>query len=459
MRERLRRLRASLSLRLAFYYGLLTSLTMLAAFAVLYMRTVGVAYQRMSTQVVTAANQLASAYAEGGADSVALKINHALSDGINSHAEVYLLSDPQGHVLAGNLQEEPVPDGLPLRQEVREVLRMGVPISAYVVSRRLDDGSLIVVGYDMREQQTLTALFNDAAKVTAIVVLVLLVGGTVIVRLELNRSISELRRIAARVGAGDLHQRVRAPRQDDEFGLLHRDFNDMLDRVLALMDGVRHVSDSIAHNLRTPLTRVMLQLRRTLDSAATAEDCRAAMATALHDLDELAQTFERLLRIAETEAGATRRRFESVALDAVADDVLEFYDAVAEAQGARLERAPAAAARVHGDPALLSSAVGNLVDNALKYGGPATRVRIGTQRHGQAVVLSVQDDGPGIDPAEYARVGTRFHRLRPDVPGHGLGLASVRAIVALHGGKIRFADARPGLRVEVELPAAPPPPP
>jgi signal transduction histidine kinase len=241
--------------------------------------------------------------------------------------------------------------------------------------------------------------------------------------------------------------------RQDEFALLHRDVNEMLDRIELLMHGVRHVSDTIAHDLRTPLTRIMLRLRAAEDEATPAGERQAAIAGAVRDIEDLTATFEKLLQIAEVEAGAYRRKFAPVALDAVADDVLELYDAVAEAKGATLEREPAETAVVQGDSDLLAGVVANLVDNALKYGGPGARVRVGTAVANGHVLLTVQDNGPGIPASEHARMGTRFHRLDRTTPGHGLGLASVQAVVALHGGKLRFGDAQPGLRVEIELPA------
>ena len=172
----------------------------------------------------------------------------------------------------------------------------------------------------------------------------------------------------------------------------------------------------------------------------------------MREVQELTVVFEKLLQIAEAEAGARRQHFERVDLQRIADDVLELYDAVAEAQGATLIREPADPAWVLGDRDLLAGVVVNLLDNALKYAGPGATVRVGTSMTQGLAVLSVQDDGPGIPAAELPRIGQRFHRLDRRMPGHGLGLASVQAVVALHGGRLVLADAAPGLRATVELP-------
>lgn len=447
----LQRLWASLGFRMASYYAVLVALTLLVALAIVYVQTVGVMFQRVTRHVQVVAQNFEELYRSAGAQAVAAEIRRNLADDLNTEGEIYLLLDASGRPLAGNLD----PDGAPApasTESVREVRRAGRMVRAYLVGRDLPDGSRLVVGQDLRDQENLESLVLRACAATSVVAAVLLVGGTLIVRGELDRSVARLRRIAAQVGAGDLRPRLDASGPADEFGLLHRDVNQMLDRMQTLMDGVRHVSDAIAHNLRTPLTRVMLRLRQAESGALPPAQCQAVMADTLRDLEDLTQTLERLLQIAEAEAGARRRSFEPVALDQVADDTIEFYDAVAEATGARLQRLPAEPVRVLGDRALLASALANLVDNALKYG--ATHVRVGTARVGDRVQLIVEDDGPGIPAAERERIGTRFHRLNRELPGHGLGLASVRAVVGLHGGRLRFEDAAPGLRVAVELPAA-----
>jgi signal transduction histidine kinase len=451
----LRRLWASLGFRMASYYGLLVGITLLASLGIVYMQTVGVMYQRMTRQVSAAGQQLVAHYGSGGIDAVIAGIERAVDDDVNSESEIYLLTDRLGRKLAGNIDAIAEPAGVPRGDTMRGVVRAGQVLNAYVVSWPLPDGSLLVVGQDLREQENVESLVRSASTAAGIVALVLLVGGTFIFRQELDRSIAALRRTAARVGAGELQHRVEVSGgSQDEFALLHRDVNEMLDRIELLMSGVRHVSDTIAHNLRTPLTRIMLRLRSAESEAMPTGERQAAIAGALRDIEDLTATFEKLLQIAEVEAGAYRRKFAPVALATIADDVLEMYDAVAEAQQARLLRDPAEPATVNGDSDLLAGVVANLVDNALKYAGRGAVVRVGTAVAGGHVVLTVQDDGPGVPASEYPRMGTRFHRLDRATPGHGLGLASVQAVVALHGGQLRYGDAHPGLRVEIDLPVA-----
>lgn len=470
MTQALRQLWRSVGFRLAFYYGLLVAITMLAALAIVYMQTVGVLQQRMVRQVAASMQQLMVRYDARGADGVAGEISNALSDGRNSDNEIYLLTDRDGNKRAGNLDQMPsaapdAGDGVH-----RRVVRAGQTVVAYIVIRHLPDGGQLVVGHDLRDQESIESLVASASAAAGIVAVLLLIGGTFVFRQELERSVGAVRRTAARIAAGELQERVAPSGQEDEFALLEHDINAMLDRIQSLMDGVRHVSNTIAHNLRTPLTRVLVRLRTVEEALQPKEDHpqREAVATAIRELEELAVVFEKLLQIAEVEAGARRQQFAPVALHVIADDVAELYEAVAEARGIVLLREPADMAVALGDRDLLAGAAANLLDNALKYagnameggtggpggGGTGATVRIGTHTVDGRAQLFVQDNGPGIPAAEYERIGVRFHRLDRSTPGHGLGLASVQAVVALHGGRLQFADARPGLRACIDLPMA-----
>ena len=442
----------SAGFRLAFYCGFLVAITMLASLAIVYLQTVGVLQQRMARHVALTAQQLLQHVQESGIESASASIQRALTDGRDSDSEIYLLLDRAGQRLAGNL--EPAA-GLqaasrPLKQRVS---RDGRAVNAYLVAHTLPDGGLLVVGQDLRDQEMIESLVASASAAAGIVAVLLLLGGTFVFRHELERSVGAIRVTAARIAAaGELGERVPESHEDDEFALLNREINTMLERIESLMDGVRHVSNTIAHNLRTPLARILVRLHQAEQAQGDAVPRQAAIAAAVAEIQSLIQVFEKLLQIAETEAGARRRSFTTVSLDLIATDVLELYEAAAEARGMALRREPADAVQLPGDRDLLAGALANLLDNALKYAGTGAVVRVGTEHTAEGVRLSVQDDGPGVPPQELQRLGTRFHRLQPEAPGQGLGLASVQAVAALHGGRLSFEDAGPGLRVAIVLP-------
>ncbi|MEO7939666.1 MAG: HAMP domain-containing sensor histidine kinase [Burkholderiaceae bacterium] len=425
---------------------------MLATLAIVYLQTAGVLYQETARKVTAVAEQLVARFDEGGSAAMVEEITRALSVRQNANDELYLLTDPLNRVLAGNLDALPQTLATPTTGERRAVTRGGQPVTAFVVVRELPDGNTLVVGNDLRDQQTIETLVTKASATAVGMIAVLLVGGIFLFNRELDRRVEIIRRTLAAVAAGQLMRRVALTGEEDEFSLLGNDINRMLDQIEKLMDGVRHVSDTIAHNLRTPLTRILLGVRAVANHPATDVALQHKLARVIQDVEGLTTVFEKLLQISETEAGARRRQFETVALHVIAGDVRELYEAVAEAQGATLDLAPTEPALVLGDPDLLAGALANLVDNALKFAGVGAKVVVGIVVHHGSVVLSVSDNGPGIIIAARAHLGARFLRLDPALPGHGLGLASVRATVALHGGQIRFENAAPGLRVEVELP-------
>ncbi|WP_225784148.1 HAMP domain-containing sensor histidine kinase [Xenophilus sp. Marseille-Q4582] len=448
----LRQLWRSMGFRLAVHYAVLVGITMLAALAIIYLQTVGTLHQRMARQVSATAQQLAAQFEDEGVEAVKHSIARAMVDGRSTDEELLLLADAQGTPLAGNLDALPPPgaDGQ------RYVLRDGRSVRGWIIVRALPQGHVLVVGQDLGEQEALEELIISASAAAALVAMLLLAGGIFVFRQEIERSVGAVRRTAARIAAGDLRERVRlSSGQEDEFALLERDINAMLDRIQSLMDGVRHVSDTIAHNLRTPLTRVLTRLREAGADDVPAPQRQAAIHAAIDELQELNRVFEKLLQIAEAEAGARRQRFARVALEAVVADVAELYDAVAEDLGATVRQAHEDTLPVLGDRDLLAGVVANLLDNALKYGGPGCTVELRTAWLDGQAVLTVQDDGPGVPPEALARLGERFLRLQPERPGHGLGLASVQAVVALHGGVLRYENAAPGLRVRVALPLDP----
>jgi signal transduction histidine kinase len=229
----------------------------------------------------------------------------------------------------------------------------------------------------------------------------------------------------------------------------------MLDRLVELMDGVRLVSNAIAHDLRTPLARLRGRLESALREADSPARFRAAAEAALQELDQVVRLFDALLRIAEIEAGHRRAAFAPVDLAALAADIAELYQPLAEQRGLTLETALAPAACA-GDRMLLAQVVANLLDNAIKYTPAGGRILIETRRLGSEAEVAVADDGPGIPPEEREKVTRRFYRLEASrtSPGSGLGLSLVVSVAKLHGGRLDLADNAPGLRARLLLPEA-----
>lgn len=455
----LRRLWHSLGFRLSVHHGVLMAITLLTTLSIVHLQTVGLMTQALERQVRLHTQQLMARHAEGGLDAVAAEIQRALRDGIDSGVEVYLLLDAEGRRLAGNVDAQAPPDGAGVLQAGRQAMqRDGRDLTVYLQWQPLPGGAWLAVGQDLHELGLLQDLIRRASLAAGMVAVLLIIGSTFVTRVAVERSIGALRRTAARITAGDLRERVALSGDEEEFDLLKQDINRMLDRIQQLMDGVRNVSDSMAHNLRTPLTRTLMRLEAARDGQLAPARQAAEIAAAIDDLQDLSRTCQKLLQIAESESGARRRRFHPVALHALADDVVELYQPLAEEQGLQVLREPAEPAVAHGDRDLLAAALANLLDNAIKHAGRGATVRVGTTALEAGLQATVQDDGRGVAADELPRLGSRFHRLNAQAPGHGLGLASVRATVVLHGGQLHFEDAAPGLRVRLLLPTPDAPP-
>jgi signal transduction histidine kinase len=445
---------SSVGFRQALIYGALVVFTMTVLLVLFYLQTVGVWQRRIDSQIDATTQHLVDYYQTRGSAALAAHINSLLGDGIDSDTEVYTLVAADGHIAAGNLAVAgniAAASGSILE---RQVVRAGRPSQSRLRVTRLGDGGTLIVGRDMKDQHDLKQIIRGAIATGAMVTLLMAVAGAVLFRRQLERRISAIRETAARIERGDLAQRVPISAQQDEFARLSRDINAMLDRMHALMEGVRHVSNTIAHNIRTPLSRILARLYTAQNAPNPAQALPTAVGFAISEIQDLNVVFDKLLRIAEVESGARRQTFAAVSLDAIAVNALELYDAVAEAKGLTLTHTLDAGPVTNGDGDLLANAVANLIDNAIKYTPAGGAVHVDTRREGSAVTLTVRDNGRGIPIEERARVGTRFYRLDRAVPGSGLGLASVRAIARLHGGTLQLEDAAPGLIARLVLPVS-----
>ena len=335
------------------------------------------------------------------------------------------------------------------------VTRYGRPSVSRILAHQLPGGHILVVGRDLQDLRVLQGRLRRALLLGSTLALLLAIGGAALFHRQLERQVAAIRRTAQEIEAGDLSRRIPVGEAEDEFTRLNRALNHLLDYIHQLMEGIRSVSNAIAHDLRTPLSRVRNLLDDGLRPGTPPEQMREIASTAIRRIDDLASILDKLLQIATAESGTPRTSFRPVALAPILTDVAELYDATAEAQGMALvvEDLDGAAIAL-GDKNLLASAIANLVDNALKYAGRGATVRVRAFCDRRGVSAIVQDDGPGIPADERAKVLTRFYRLdrSRSVPGNGLGLSIVAAISQLHGGTFLLEDAAPGLRARMLLP-------
>ena len=380
-------------------------------------------------------------------------------------SSLYLVTTPTGEGLAGNVGSlEPGVLDHPgwLETSYRRIEAPdGVEHRALVQVVELPGGFRLLVGRDLEERERIYGIISNAGRWSfALVVVLGLAGGFFVSRRVLKR-IDAMTDTANTIMAGDLGGRLPIAGTGDELDRLAGNVNAMLERIEALMRGLKEVTDNIAHDLKTPLTRMRNRCEQAL-RGEQGRDYRAALKSTIAESDDLIRTFDALLMIARAESGQARGNMDEFDAAEIARDVGELYEPLAEQKGLVLKIDAPAPAAVRGNRELVSQALANLVDNAIKYAGPdaskingaAAEILVKAGADGERITLSVADRGPGIPEADRGRVVERFVRLEQSrsEPGSGLGLSLASAVARLHGGELRLEDNRPGLRSIIALP-------
>jgi len=444
----------SAGVRFAVVYATVFGLSAFALAFSLWYATAGLLQRQVQITITNDATALADHYSLGGAPLLAEAINDRLAENADSDA-IYLLIDPLGNRIAGNL--DVWPNGLD-RTDVwyqLPVRRKNLSSVALLRAYALSDGNQLLVGRDVRSRAELRELLRDDLAWAMAIMVALGLLGAVVVRSMFGRMIQDISTTTRAISRGDLSRRVNITGNGDEFDELADNINDMLDRITRLMDGVREVSNSIAHDLRTPITRARARLEDAALHADTKEDLQSAIERATVDLDAIIAVFQALLRIAEIEAGARRSAFAQVDLAPLLNDIDELYHDVAEERGLRLETTISEPLLLWGDRELIQQAITNLLDNALKFSAPGAAISFTARPEGTMIAITVADHGPGIAAADRERATERFFRAESarNTAGSGLGLALVAAVAQVHNGTLRLLDNHPGLRAVITCPA------
>jgi signal transduction histidine kinase len=448
----------SASIRFALIYAGLLALNTMALAAFLWWSTAGLLDRQTDAAIRADAQGLSERWAEGGLPALISTIDDRLAQNLDDDA-IYLVADAQMQRVVGNLpfwpqgvNEQGVPYSL-------EVARAGTRSLARVQRFDLPGNASLLVGRDVRARSQLRALLTDGMVWASLVVALMAAAGGLLVRSLFRRTIANVSETAAAIAAGDLMRRVHLSGRGDEFDQLAETINDMLDRIARLMDGVRQVSNSIAHDLRTPITRARARLEDAALHATGADALRAAIEQATQDLDGIIAVFRALMRIAEIEAGSRRSAFARFDVSALMDDLAEFYTVGAEEREMTVDYNRAPSLFIHGDRAMVQLAVANLLDNAMKFSPVGSVIGLDVRPDGKMLAISVTDQGSGIAAEDRPRAVERFFRgeAARHTAGSGLGLALVHAVAKLHGGELSLGDARPGtappgLRATLHLP-------
>ena len=377
-------------------------------------------------------------------------------------SSLYLVTTFAGERITGNVAQ--LPFGVLERPgliETRYARTDGVVAEHRALARifLLPGGFRLLVGRDLEDREALRGMMLRAL-LTSLGWLVLIgTAGGIFVAMRVLRRVDAMSASAQTIMSGDLSQRLPRTGSGDELDRLATSLNAMLERIGELMKGLQEVSDNIAHDLKTPLTRLRNGVDEALRSAQSPDDYRACLEKVVEESEGLIRVFNALLMIARLESGAAQEAMQDFDVAEVARDVAELYDAVAEEQGVMLTLDADGPLMLRGGRELIGQALANLVDNAIKHGQPQDSdaqvvVNIAARRMGNRIELTIADRGPGVAAQDRARVLERFVRLEGSRsrPGSGLGLSLASAVARLHHGALRLDDNEPGLRVTIDLP-------
>ncbi len=445
----------SASLRFATLFGIVFALSALTLVAFLWFSTANLLDRQVEAAINADAQGLVERWSEGGVPALLLTIQERLGENVDDDA-IYEVTDSLKRWVAGNLNQWPAKVETPGVFYELQVVRAGTRSLADVRRYDLPGGFHLLVGRDVRGRVELRRLLTNALFSSLLVIAVLGAVGAVVIRNVFRRMVAEVSATAEAIAGGDLTPRVRRSGRGDEFDRMAESINTMLERIARLMDGVRQVSNAIAHDLRTPITRARARLEDAVLHARSEGELRAGVERAVSDLDNVTAVFHALMRIAEIEVGARRSAFAEIDLGPLLADLAELYSAVAEEHGGlRLRLEVPDTLAILGDRDLLQQAVANLLDNAIKFSPDGGQITLAASRVDRQVRLSVADQGAGIPEADRPRATERFFRgeAARSTPGSGLGLALVQAVALLHEGSLLLEDAHPGLRATLVIPA------
>lgn len=457
---RLIRVIRTIGFRLAAVYAGVFGLSVLVLFAVLYWITGSALRQQQVASIESDVAMLVEDHGRGGLSEAADAIERRLASVVHRRA-VYLLLDSDGRKIAGDLAPRPPHPGwqdLSAPEEsdddagsdernddgAHRLIGLGVA---------LPDGSFLLVGRDaypiVEAEEAIVRAFGWLFGMS---VLLAVFGGGVL-SLGFLRRVDAINRTTRAIIDGRLTDRVPTRGTHDELDKLALNLNEMLDRVQSLMESLRQVSSDIAHDLRTPLSRLRHHLEGARLKARSIHDYETAVDDAIADTDAILQTFAALLRIAQIEARTRKAAFTMVDLSGVFRSILDAYSAVAEDGGRFLRADIAPAVRIPGDRELLTQMLANLVENAIRHTAAGTEISLRLQRRGEGAFATVADTGPGVPAEARKMVFRRFLRLERSrtTAGSGLGLALVAAVADLHGIAITLADNEPGLKVLLDF--------
>ncbi|MBL4876825.1 MAG: HAMP domain-containing protein [Cohaesibacteraceae bacterium] len=454
--------------KLSIIYLVIFSLFAVGMISYIAYSTQSILGKSLNESITREVTGLGRIYQQGGVRRLANEIERKSR---HPGASLYLLLDFSGRILAGNVAE--LENGA---LDIEGAARRPIKYKRYGDSEQkyyravvnvfdLPGGFRVLVGRDISERDHFREVIGDSLVWSAVVIIVLALISWVFVARRVLSRIDEVTLASKRIMEGQFSERLPVSGSGDEFDRLAEGLNTMLARIETLMHGLKEVSDNIAHDLKTPLTRMRNRIEAALAQEPSSENDRKVLESAIEESDGLIRTFDALLRIARVEAKATHLTFSKIDAGAIVQDLAELYEALAEDGGASLVYDIEKSLDIKGNRELIGQAISNLTDNAVKYasenfGGDGSivkdgaKVNLSASRQGDRIQIIVADNGPGIPIEDRDHVLQRFVRLEKSrsKPGSGLGLSLVNAVAGLHDATLALEDTQPGLKVVLSFP-------
>jgi signal transduction histidine kinase len=437
------------SFRLTLLYAGLFGCSALILLGVIYGWTGMYMASSLDTAIDSDITELEDSLRTGGHEALTAQVKERLQETPNGPMFI-LLQDPEGKVIAGNIPPSHGGEGR-FDLKVPRTNSPSVAIHAHGIT--LPDGEYLMVGVDALPRREMHKLIVRVFGWSSAISLLLAFGGGALMSGSLLRRIETISETARDIMAGDFSKRIPVRGTGDELDHLVASLNAMLERNELAIESVRQVSTDVAHDLRTPLTRLRQRLELAQRRARSVEEWQRAADGCISDLDAILETFGALLRIAQIESGIPARRFAKVDLSELLRTMIEVYQPMAEEKEQPFAADIASGLTVWGDRELLTQMIANVIENAMKHSPSGASISLVTSESASTIAVAVNDSGPGIPSEQRARVFQRFYRLESSrsTPGNGLGLSLVEAIAALHQIGIELTDNAPGLRVTMRF--------
>ncbi len=456
--ERRRRF-STLSARVIGLSALMTLGIIGIAFTLTYVSAQRIFEYETAAAVEDELQGLKDRFAEGGLLELVQAVDQR--SGVEGTEAVYLLATPAGQRIAGNLSEWPAGAPLTGRWTRVKVQRGGQSVNIGARAFKVENRLALLVGRDLRAQRRFSAALAQSGALAMLAAILLASAAAYLLNRVVMRRIGDIDGTARAIVAGDLTRRIPLRDGTDEFGRLATTLNGMLERIEMLVVELRTVTDSLAHDLRTPLTRLKTQIQRGADAELPASARKDALGSAADEADRLLASFSAMIDMARAEAGGPREQFTAIDLAALVSDVWELHQPLADDMGVALTFEAGAHPKVQGHEQFLAQLLSNLVDNALKHGArrgePGAQIAMRVEVEGDMAVVSVADHGPGIPADQRELALKRFGRLDEarTTSGSGLGLSLAATLARMHGGELQLEDNAPGLKVRVKIPLLP----